>query len=225
MAYRVFVSHVWRAQHEYYWGLIRLLANAKRFRFVDLSIPKLRPLEGAYIDAKDEILSGLRSADVVLVINTPVLTRSAAVQDELAEAKRCGIPIIAIKPPNRQGRARGSNLDTVVGAYQASWTTRSIVEAIRLAVRDHPRKHTLPLQLAAEQAYEPSEVAVEELPAALAHDISIRGDDEDPSPLNVVQTLPTTLSPTPRDALFKPKPELGPMPPLKLPWFKRPWFR
>ena len=92
MAYRVFVSHVWRAQHEYYWGLIRLLANAKRFRFVDLSIPKLRPLEGEYIDAKDEILSGLRSADVVLVINTPVLTRSAAVQDELAEAKRCGIP-------------------------------------------------------------------------------------------------------------------------------------
>ena len=43
MAYRIFISHVWRAQNTYYWGLIRLLAQAKRFSFVDLSVPKFRP--------------------------------------------------------------------------------------------------------------------------------------------------------------------------------------
>jgi len=101
--FKVFVSHVWRRHHEYYWGLIRLLDDASRFSFVDLSVPKIRPFDGTdWSDVQDEILVLLRSADVVLTINTPAITRSKAVREELTEAEKCGIPIIAIACPNAE---------------------------------------------------------------------------------------------------------------------------
>jgi hypothetical protein len=53
---RIFVSHVWRSHHEYYWGLVRLLDQANHFKFVDLSVPKLRPFDGEYAEARDDIL-------------------------------------------------------------------------------------------------------------------------------------------------------------------------
>src|SRR5947207_2917748 len=95
--FKVFVSHVWRKHHRYYLGLLRLLDDANRFRFEDLSIPKLRPFDGAdYPAVRAEIYSVLRKADVVLTINTPAITRSKAVRDELEEAEKNNIPIIAI---------------------------------------------------------------------------------------------------------------------------------
>jgi hypothetical protein len=133
MAYRIFISHVWRAHHNHYWGLIRLLGRAKRFRFVDLSVPKLRPFEGDYEDVRDDIVQILKKADVVLVIDTPVVVNSPAVQDELKEAKNNGIPIIAIAPPARNKRL--SQLPLLQDAPRARWRTKSIVETVRTVAR------------------------------------------------------------------------------------------
>jgi hypothetical protein len=104
VAYKIFVSHVWRVHDQYYWGLIRLLDQTKRFDFVDLSVPKLRPFEGDYATVREDIMRLVRAADVVLTINTPVITNSEAVQDELTEAERLHIPIVAVRPPKRSGK-------------------------------------------------------------------------------------------------------------------------
>ena len=104
MAYRIFVSHVWKTQHNLYWDLMRLLGGAKRLRIIDLSVPKFRPFGEEYEQWKLDIYAALHSADVVLVINTSTLDKSDAVRDELREAEARGIPVIAINPPQRQRR-------------------------------------------------------------------------------------------------------------------------
>ena len=171
--FKVFVSHVWRRHHEYYWGLIRLLDDASRFSFVDLSVPKIRPFDGTdWSDVQDEILVLLRSADVVLTINTPAITRSKAVREELTEAENCGIPIIAISLPKRRGRGRSSLFGPVQRAEKADWSTRSIVAAIRKA----GRRSAMPV--VAIEGYE-STTAVA-VPLVDAEIDKVRGDDEAP---------------------------------------------
>jgi sugar phosphate isomerase/epimerase len=214
VAYRIFVSHVWRAQHEYYWGLIRLLAGAKRFKFVDLSVPKLRPFDGDYSLVRDEILGLLRTADVVLIINTPVITNSAPVQDELREAERLGIPIIAIAPPKRHGKTKTSQAAAIQRAHTAHWTTKSIVDAIRRVVREKPAAAAA--TLAVDATYELVGSAATEVPLSQAEVTEVRGDDE-PSFGSGPQE-----GPTPHDVLYKEK-AIIPTPGPKRPWFRKWW--
>jgi hypothetical protein len=158
MAYKIFISHVWRAQNLHYLGLIRLLADARYFNFHDLSIPKFRPLDGDYLAVRDDIFRALESADVVLVINTPVITNSDAVQDELKEAERLGLPIISVSPRGRDGVQRQSQCPAMQRVvYRARWTTKSLVEFIREAVRE--RKKQRPVVDLAHDDYETADVA------------------------------------------------------------------
>jgi hypothetical protein len=226
MAYRIFVSHVWRAHHDYYWGLIRLLDRAKRFTFVDLSIPKIRPFDGDYGTVRDEVLRVLSTADVVLTINTPVITNSPAVQDELREAERLGIPIIAVRVPKRHGRTRRSKLPVIDRAHKAHWTTKSIVGTIGNAIRE---KRTAALQSsepATDLGYEAISAAATATPLSPDALIKLRGDDETgAAESGTTASAPLTSTPSdtqeerPREVLFRSKENPAP----KLPWYRRLW--
>ena len=204
VAYRIFVSHVWRSHHEYYRGLVRLLDQAKHFKFVDLSVPKLRPFDA---EARDDILRLLSGADVVVTINTPVIGKSPAVQDELTEAERLHIPIVAVRTPKRGGRRRTSSFPALKRAYSAQWTSRSIVAAIREAVRNRPRSAAS--SPSAEFAFEPINSALAAAPDRIS--VEVRGDDEvGKSPdVGSVGSLPSLARSfrdvSPKEILFNPK--------------------
>jgi hypothetical protein len=217
VAYRIFVSHVWRAHHAYYWGLIRLLDQANRFKFEDLSVPKLRPFNGDYADVRGDILKILRDADVVLTINTHVVTNSLAVQDELTEAERLGIPIVAVRPPKRGNTTKTSHFPAVTRAYKATWRSKSIVAAIRKAAKK--KAHAVVAASASEKEFEPVGATFSSGPDQLPTEV--RGDDE------IVPTTPVTgalqsfagafRDARPQDVLFNAKDEAliqYPKPPL-----------
>ena len=183
MAYKIFISHVWRAQNIYYLGLLRLLADAKRFDFHDLSVPKFRPLDGNYAAVRDDIFRALRSADVVLVINTPVITNSEPVQDELSEAERLGLPIVAVSPPKSHGvrQSQCPAMQRVV--HRARWTTKSIALGIRAAVKE--RSKSRPVIDLPHEAYETAAVAigVAQLSEAAAASVKEDGDPAQTGPV------------------------------------------
>jgi hypothetical protein len=212
MAFKIFVSHVWRAQHDYYWGLLRLLDRARRFEFIDLSVPKLRPLDGTYDGARSDILKFLRTADAVLTINEWKLSKSQAVQDELAEAEKCGIPIIAVSPPSRRGKVRSADLDIIGRARKAHWTGKSIIDAIR----DEVKKSRKKTKSAANPAYEPIGQIVIAAPFSSDQLSKVVGDDEIESAeqevapeerAELAQSIPPTAE-FPRDVLGGGKPAL-----------------
>ena len=215
MAYRIFVSHVWRAHHEYYWGLIRLLDQAKRFKFEDLSVPKLRPFNGDYADVRGDILHILRDADVVVTINTPVVTNSLAVQDELTEAERLGIPIVAVRPPKRGNTTKTSHFPAVTRAYKATWRSKSIVAAIRKAAKKRVRA---PVS-ASKSEFEPVSAAISSGPDQLP--TTVRGDDEIVPSVQIAGSLQSFAGAfrdaRPQEVLFNTKDEAlipFPKPPL-----------
>jgi hypothetical protein len=108
-----------------------------------------------------------------VTINTPVIGNSPAVKDELTEAERLQIPIVAVRTPKRGGRRRRSNFPPIQRAYSAEWTTRSIVAAIREAVHNRPRP---PLAASAEVEFEPVTSALGAAPDQIP--VEVRGDDE-----------------------------------------------
>jgi hypothetical protein len=214
VAYRIFVSHVWKSQHELYWGLMKLLAGAKRFRVSDLSVPKIRPFDGEYQDARAEILAALLTADVVLVINTSAIDQSAAVKDELREASENRIPIIAISPPKRNGRKPQSSLPQVASAIKAHWTTDSIVGAIREARNaDKRRKRAT----ARKEQYVPiDEIDVVDLDAEALAEVAADDDAETFSPNSQRSPFQDISSPTPREVLTEAHCQ-----PRTVPWWRR----
>jgi hypothetical protein len=137
-------------------------------------------------DFRDQL--SLRAADVVLVINTPVITNSEPVQDELMEAERLGIPVIAISPPKRRGASRESQCEVIQRAgYRAQWTAKAIADAIRTAVRAKARVRPVPVVELPQNDYEAADAAADE--AVLSHEqvAAVLGDDEDhAAPLKAV---------------------------------------
>jgi TIR domain len=97
MAYepRIFISHHWRAQTDYYRGLRGLLEEAN-FKWRNLAVPPEHKFDGEL--PMDRVLEKLRTADVVLVVNTRAVGASPNVKRELEEAVERDIPIIAVRP-------------------------------------------------------------------------------------------------------------------------------
>jgi hypothetical protein len=174
MAYKIFISTGGRTHHKDYWGLIRLLDRAKRFRFHDLSVPRIRTLDGDHHSlVMQDILKGLATADALLVIDTPVIINSRAVKVELAEAQRLNVPIIAVNPPRRRG-TNARVLRDIVGLRRAPWTCKGIVDAIREAVNSKPRSTARPAESDQDRAW-----VADTAPLAPSEAAKVRLDDED----------------------------------------------
>jgi hypothetical protein len=164
--YRVFISHVWRTHRNYYDGLVSLLERARRFDHQEIGIPRRRKVNGE--EPMGQILEILRTADVLLVIDTPVLENSDNVQQELEEAVAHRIPIIAVTPKGRRG---GKHPIIEKHARRAAWMGNSIVAAIREEVaKSRPLRPTISrgeVAPAVEDAYETVEAAAPEARANL----------------------------------------------------------
>jgi hypothetical protein len=217
MAYNIFISHVWDAQNDFYHGLIRLLVNAQRFGFRDLSVPKIRYLDGEQEAVKERILSVLRTADVVLVVNTSAVSKSDFVKSELSEAEKCGIPIIAINTPKRLGPRNRSQHEAILRARKAQWTTKSIVETIKEAVKANRRTDAASSRFAAEAYYAPlAEVIAEEAPLTEDEILQLSEDDviENASPVHLQAERP-------RDVVFKEREILQPLASPRRSWLAK----
>ena len=223
MARKIFVSHVWNGQHKYYWDLISLLDQARRFSFVDLSVPKLRPFDGDYKVVRNDILRVLRQADVVLVINTPIITNSEPVKDELREAEEHNIPIIAIKPAARHGKTKASRLDVIRRADKAHWTVNSIVGAIKKATKKRPGARRTMLEPVPDAAYEDVGDTAIEAPRPNDNVVPISGHDEQliTRSVTTTQDFMQTSDATPTSAGGSVRIQGKEVPSPKRPWFRR----
>jgi hypothetical protein len=224
MARKIFESHVWNGQHRFYWDLISLLDQARRFSFVDLSVPRLRPFDGDYTAVRNEILGVLRQADVVLVINMPIITNSEPVKDELREAEEHGIPIIAIKPAARHGITKASRLDVIKRADKANWTANSIVSAIRKATKKRRTALKTALEPFADAAYEPISDAATEAPRSHDKIVLLRRDEQlIAHPITTAQDFMDASHATPTAAGESVRIQGDANSSPKLPWFRRFW--
>jgi hypothetical protein len=169
----------------------------------------------------EQILEIVRTSDVVVVINTPVVGNSDNVLSELEEAVKCGIPIIAVTP---KGKRPSQHPFIEQHARKAAWIGNSIVAAIRDEVRKARRLKaatvTEEVTLTADNAYETVEEAAEGVHLNPIELEEVRGEDE------IMETpfQPHAQTEHPKDAVVKDKQAAIPVP-VPIPTPPRSWFR
>jgi hypothetical protein len=135
--YNVFISHAWRYSEDYE-GVIRLLEAAPRFKWKDYSVCCERSLAepGEWLRRKQiKVLIAQRialSSCFVLTAGMYVCYRRW-IQDEIDLAIEMDKPIVAILARGQQRAPREIEdyADRICG-----WRSKSLVKAIRTAVRD-----------------------------------------------------------------------------------------
>ena len=124
--YRVFISHAWRYDDDYY-RCEGLLSEATHFQWENLSVPRHDPISNAGMLAA-ELHNQMRSANVFLILSGMYVSHSYWIQYEINFARRIGRPIIGIRPwgSSQVPIAVQKGADEIVG-----WNSGSIVDAIR----------------------------------------------------------------------------------------------
>lgn len=124
--YRVFISHAWQYNDDYY-RCEQFLNAAPNFQWINLSVPEHDPIADSE-RLTQSLRDQMRSADVFLILAGMYVAHSDWIQFEIDFARRIGRPIIGIKP-------WGSSVVPVSvqrGADQlVGWNSASIVDAIR----------------------------------------------------------------------------------------------
>lgn len=126
--YRLFISHAWKYNAEYF-RLEGMLKKAKNFEFSNYSVPEHDPLG---TKTNKELMEALdrqiRPTQCVLILAGMYVNHRKWIQAEMAIAKGYEKPIIGIKP-------WGSQVTPVavkkVAKEMVGWNTNSIVRAIR----------------------------------------------------------------------------------------------
>ncbi len=126
--YRIFISHAWTYDDDYY-RLVNLLNEAPLFKWWNYSAPKHDGLRArTNKELKKEIDEQVRPVNAVLIISGMYVNHSEWIQYEIEVAQSYKKPIIGIKP-------RGAQVTPVVVREAAikmvGWNTTSIVDAIR----------------------------------------------------------------------------------------------
>jgi len=136
--YNIFISHAWDYTEEYD-GVVRLLNASPRFRWKDYSVPEARPLATPenWVRRKD-IKAGIsrriaQSSCFVLTARMYIHYRRW-IQDEIDLAIAMEKPIVAIRSWGsvRTPADLEEYADRICG-----WRARSLVDAIRSAVREN----------------------------------------------------------------------------------------
>ena len=125
--YQLFISHSWK-YNQHYNQLINLLENAKRFYYLNYSVPQEDPLPVSHTNLYSALENQIKHANIFLVIAGKYVTYSKTIYNELNIAKKYNIPILAIKP---YGHEIIPSLTIEYAAQVIGWNTKSIVEAIR----------------------------------------------------------------------------------------------
>lgn len=130
--YRLFISHAWRHNADYY-ALENLLRNAANFRFANFSVPKHDPLVEPGTPAgkaklREMLSNQIRPVQVVLIISGMYAAHSDWIQYEIDSFVDMGKPIIGIRPI---GQERIPESVAKSAKVMVGWNTDSIVQAIR----------------------------------------------------------------------------------------------
>ncbi|AFM12145.1 TIR domain-containing protein [Turneriella parva] len=126
--YRIFISHAWRYNEEYY-RLVELLDRAPYFIYANYSVPEHDAFaEMTSAQLTDQIQAQIRPVQVVLIISGLYVNYSEWIQYEMDCAYSLHKPILAIQPwgSTNMPRQISQIANEIVG-----WNTDSIVDAIR----------------------------------------------------------------------------------------------
>ena len=132
--YNLFISHSWKHANSYL-NLCKLLDEARYFTYKNYSVPKDDPFiilaktDSRYRTIlKSKIKDQMKYASVVLILAGVYATYSDSIDLEIEVANELSKPIIAIEP---WGSVRTSIRVKQEADEIASWSTSSIVDAIR----------------------------------------------------------------------------------------------
>ena len=123
--YRVFISHAWEYNADYY-RLIEMLDEAPLFNWSNYSVPEHDPLDMKGLPAALE--RQIAPTNIVIILSGMYAAHSDWIQNEIDIAVEKSKPIIGIAPWGQQ------NIPVVVQEAAeeiVGWNTSSIVDAIR----------------------------------------------------------------------------------------------
>ncbi len=122
--YRIFISHAWKYNEEYY-RLIEYLDAAPNFKYANYSVPEHDPADG---DIEEALKKQIRPVEVVLILAGMYVSYSDWIQFEIDFAQQLNKPIIGVElwGLKRTPQAVQDAADEIVG-----WNTSSIISAIR----------------------------------------------------------------------------------------------
>ena len=126
--YKIFISHAWRYNTDYY-ELINRLKMTPNFLYANYSVPEHDPVD-ANNNRKlaEELCQQIRPVGVVIILGGMYVAYSNWIQFEIDFAQSLGKPILGVKPwaAQRMPQAVQNAADKVVG-----WNAPTIVSAIR----------------------------------------------------------------------------------------------
>lgn len=126
--YRIFVSHAWTYNDEYY-KLMSMLDAASNFYYQNYSVPEHDPLHTrTNRELEQELYHQIRPTNIVIILAGMYVSYRRWIQKEINIALKMDKPMIGIMPWGSQGipQAVQDAADEIVG-----WNTSSIVRAIR----------------------------------------------------------------------------------------------
>ena len=126
--YRIFISHAWRYNADYY-KLINRLDMTPNFLYANYSVPEHDPVD-ANNNSKlaEELRQQIRPVKVVIILGGMYVAYSNWIQFEINFAQDLGKPVLGVRPwgTQRMPQAVQNAANEVVG-----WNTPTIVDAIR----------------------------------------------------------------------------------------------
>jgi MTH538 TIR-like domain (DUF1863) len=126
--YRLFISHAWIHNDDYY-TLVDMLNNANNFRWHNYSVPEHNPLLVKTNKQLDEgLVQQIRPTQTVIIISGMYVAYRQWIQREIEMAQEMNKPIIGIKP---WGNERIPMTVQIAACEMVNWNTNSIVDAIR----------------------------------------------------------------------------------------------
>ncbi len=126
--YRLFISHAWKYNEDYY-KLLNFLNEASNFKYANYSVPEHDPVDASNNNKlAEELRQQIRPVEIVIILGGMYVAYSDWIQFEIDYAKDLGKPILGVKPRGAQvmPRAVQEAADEIVG-----WNTSTIVSAIR----------------------------------------------------------------------------------------------
>ena len=126
--YRIFISHAWRYNADYY-RLIDRLDEAPNFLYSNYSVPEHDPVDaGNKKKLREELRQQIRPVEVVIILGGMYVAYSDWIQFEIDFAQHLGKPILGIRPWGAQvmPQAVQDAANEIVG-----WNAPTIVSAIR----------------------------------------------------------------------------------------------
>ena len=130
--YRIFISHAWRYNEDYY-RLVNMLNRAPYFRWRNYSVPKHDPVidpdeEAGKRKLTEELRKQIQPVHVVIVLAGMYVNYREWIQKEIDIAQEYKKPIVGIRP---WGQQLIPQIIQNISCKLVGWNTDSIVQAIR----------------------------------------------------------------------------------------------